>query len=57
VTSLTANLPTPSVIGALVLGLAACFSDIRTRRIPNTLTFGASAVAFAFFLATQVSKA
>ena len=52
-TSLTANLPDASVIGAVVLGVAACFSDVRTRHIPNTLTFGASAVAFAFFLATN----
>ena len=51
--SLTATLPDASVIGALVLGVVACFSDLRTRRIPNTLTFGASAVAFAFFLATN----
>jgi prepilin peptidase CpaA len=53
VTSLTATWPDASVIGALALGIAACISDIRTRRIPNTLTFGASAVAAAFFLATD----
>jgi prepilin peptidase CpaA len=53
VTSLTATFPDASVIGALVLGIAASISDIRTRRIPNTLTFGASAVALAFFLATE----
>ena len=51
--SFSATLPDASVIAALVLGGVACFCDVRVRRIPNTLTFGASAVAFAFFLATK----
>jgi prepilin peptidase CpaA len=32
------------VIVALVIGLAACVTDVRTRRIPNLLTFGAAAL-------------
>ncbi|MCX6544246.1 MAG: prepilin peptidase [Acidobacteria bacterium] len=39
-------------LAAVALGVVACVCDVRTRRIPNALTFGASAVAFAFFLAT-----
>jgi prepilin peptidase CpaA len=33
----------------LLVGLAACITDLRSRRIPNVLTFGASAAAFAFW--------
>jgi prepilin peptidase CpaA len=31
----------------LLVGLAACVSDVRSRRIPNELTFGAALAAFA----------
>ena len=30
---------------ALIVGLVACITDVRTRRIPNVLTFGAAAAA------------
>jgi prepilin peptidase CpaA len=33
---------------AIVLGLAACAFDLRSRRIPNALTFGAAAAALVF---------
>lgn len=33
---------------ALSIGLVACVTDLRTRRIPNVLTFGAAALALAF---------
>ena len=33
---------------ALSIGLIACITDLRTRRIPNVLTFGAAALALAF---------
>ena len=39
-------------IAAAVLVLAACVPDLKHRRIPNALTFGAAAVALAFHLAT-----
>jgi prepilin peptidase CpaA len=32
----------------LVIGAAACVTDLRSRRIPNVLTFGASVVAVLF---------
>jgi prepilin peptidase CpaA len=35
---------------ALAVALVACVTDIRTRRIPNLLTFGAAALAFMFHL-------
>jgi prepilin peptidase CpaA len=31
----------------LLVGLAACISDVRSRRIPNELTFGAALAGFA----------
>ena len=40
-------------IAVLALGAAAAGIDARTRRIPNALTFGATAVALAFALATR----
>jgi prepilin peptidase CpaA len=40
----------PSVGAILALGLGAAVSDVRTRRIPNVLTFGGTAAAFVFFL-------
>jgi prepilin peptidase CpaA len=36
----------------LVLCAAACYTDVTTRRIPNSLTFGAAAVALVFHLVT-----
>ena len=39
-------------IAAGSLVLLACIPDLRTRRIPNALTFGAAAVALAFHAAT-----
>jgi prepilin peptidase CpaA len=33
----------------LLVGAAACITDFRSRRIPNTLTFGASAAAVVFW--------
>jgi prepilin peptidase CpaA len=33
---------------ALLIGFIACVTDLRTRRIPNVLTFGAAAVAIVF---------
>ena len=33
---------------ALTIGVIACVTDIRTRRIPNVLTFGAAAAALVF---------
>lgn len=33
---------------ALIIGAAACITDLHSRRIPNWLTFGATALAFAF---------
>ena len=40
-------------ISVLVIAAIACVSDLRTRRIPNVLTFGAAAVAMLFHLATR----
>lgn len=39
---------TISTICALAVGCAACFTDVRSRRIPNALTFGAAAAAVIF---------
>ena len=39
-------------IASLVLVLLACVPDVRTRRIPNALTFGAAATALLFHGAT-----
>jgi prepilin peptidase CpaA len=44
--------PEADALAAVVLGVAATVCDFRTRRIPNRLTFGAAAVAFAYFLVT-----
>src|SRR5207248_8911272 len=40
----------PGQIAALVLGALACWFDIRTRHIPNLLTFGGAAVALVYSL-------
>jgi prepilin peptidase CpaA len=42
-------LPAAAIVG---VGLAACVTDIKSRRIPNVLTFGAAAVAIAYHMAT-----
>ena len=39
-----------AAIAATVGALAACLTDLRSRRIPNVLTFGAAAVALVFYL-------
>jgi prepilin peptidase CpaA len=36
---------------ALIIGAAACVTDLHSRRIPNWLTFGAAAAAFAVHFA------
>ena len=36
---------------ALIIGAAACVTDLHSRRIPNWLTFGAAATAFVFHFA------
>lgn len=38
------------IASSLVIAALACFADLRTRRIPNRLTFGASALALAAYL-------
>ena len=37
---------------ALSVAVVACVCDLRSRRIPNVLTFGAAAAAFAYHLTT-----
>jgi len=39
----------PSDVVVLLVGLAACVTDLRSRRIPNVLTFGASGAALVFW--------
>lgn len=41
----------PHVV-VLVVGMAACVTDFKSRRIPNVLTFGASAAAIGFWAVT-----
>jgi prepilin peptidase CpaA len=36
----------------VAIGLAACVTDFRSRKIPNVLTFGASAAAFGYWAVT-----
>jgi prepilin peptidase CpaA len=43
---------TATTIAVLALAVLAAWCDLRTRRVPNALTFGAAAVALLFFLAT-----
>ena len=40
-------------ISVLVVAAIACVVDLRTRRIPNVLTFGAAAAAVCFHIATR----
>ena len=49
--------PDANVIVAVILGIWATGADFRTRRIPNSLTFGATVLALLFFLATGGVKA
>lgn len=39
---------TPVQVASILVVLAACVPDVRSRRIPNGLTFGAALIAFAF---------
>lgn len=39
-----------SELMAVAVALVACVTDFRSRRIPNVLTFGASAAAFVFWV-------
>jgi prepilin peptidase CpaA len=43
----------PAQIASIVLVLLACVPDVRTRRIPNTLTFGAALAAVVFHVVTS----
>lgn len=43
---------TTAQIAAVVVVIAACVPDIRSRRIPNALTFGAALTAVGFHVAT-----
>jgi prepilin peptidase CpaA len=43
------NLDLPTAV-VLIVAMAAVVCDVRTRRIPNTLTFGAAALALAYGL-------
>jgi prepilin peptidase CpaA len=40
-------------VAVLVVAFVACVTDVRTRRIPNALTFGAALVALLFHLAVS----
>jgi len=40
----------PAIAAIRLLGAVSAVSDLRTRRIPNAVTFGGAALAFAFFL-------
>jgi prepilin peptidase CpaA len=42
-------------VAALVLASIACWTDLRTRRIPNALTFGAAGAGLAFHLVVSGS--
>jgi prepilin peptidase CpaA len=41
-------MPSTEVLVALIVCAAACVTDVRSRRIPNALTFGAAATALLF---------
>ena len=43
----------PKVTVVLIVAIAAAICDVRTRRIPNVLTFGAAGLAFIYALATR----
>jgi prepilin peptidase CpaA len=42
-----------SQVAALAIALAGCVTDLRARRIPNVLTFGAAAGAAGYYLAAD----
>src|SRR5512145_2918227 len=42
----------PKYVAVLAIALVACVTDIRSRRIPNVLTFGAAVAGLLFHLAT-----
>ncbi len=45
---------TPTIIAAAILiGAVACVFDLRTRRIPNLLTFGSAAAALTYYAVTE----
>ncbi len=46
---LSLTMPMPHIAALVIAGLA-CASDLRTRRIPNALTFGAAGAAIVFHL-------
>jgi len=37
---------------SLAIAVVACVTDVRSRRIPNVLTFGSAAAALVFHVAT-----
>ena len=37
-----------AIVAAIVVGVVACICDLRTRRIPNLLTFGSAAAALIY---------
>ncbi|HEV8396593.1 MAG TPA: A24 family peptidase [Vicinamibacterales bacterium] len=43
----------PSTAAVLIVGAAACATDLHSRRIPNWLTFGATALALAVHVAVD----
>jgi prepilin peptidase CpaA len=43
----------PKVTVVLIVAIAAAICDVRTRRIPNVLTFGAAGLAFLYALVSQ----
>lgn len=43
--------PTVSIVAALIVAVVAVVCDLRTRRIPNLLTFGAAGVAIVYGVA------
>lgn len=42
-----------TAVGVATLCVAACVTDLRSRRLPNLLTFGAAAVGFGWQLVSQ----
>jgi prepilin peptidase CpaA len=48
--------PTLPQLAPLLIAAVACITDLRSRRIPNWLTFGGAAGAVGFFLVAQGSS-
>jgi prepilin peptidase CpaA len=42
-----------SVVAVSILGVAACWYDLRTRRVPNAITFGGAALAMIHSVVTH----